>query len=141
MVRVDPQTGNVREWTHPRAADDPGTRRLAVDDRGRVWFVEHEIGAIGRFDPASETWRSWWMPRQNARRDQAYAINVDSKGYVWANNFGGNYIGRFDPQTESWTVYPHVSRPVNCRLMAIDASDVLWCAGSAAPVLVRLEAR
>jgi len=75
------------------------------------------------------------------RREQSYALNFDSKGQLWADNFGGNYIARFDIQNESWIVYPHVSRPVNCRLMAIDANDVLWCAGSATPVLVRLQAR
>ncbi len=141
IARLDPRTGEVREWTHPRAAEDPGLRRLAIDAQGRIWFVEHEIGAIGRFDPQTETWQSWWMPRYNGRRDQAYALNFDSKGLLYVSNFGGNYIGRFDPRTESWTIYPHISQPVNCRLMAIDANDVLWCAGSATPVLVRLEAR
>jgi virginiamycin B lyase len=141
VVRLDPQSGEVREWTHPRAADDPGTRRMAIDSLGRIWFTEHEIGAVGRFDPLSETWQSWWMPRRNGRRDQAYALAFDSKGQLWANNFGGNYLARFDTLTESWVVYPHVSQPVNCRLLAIDANDVLWCAGSATPVLVRLELR
>jgi virginiamycin B lyase len=139
IARLDPRTGEVREWTHPRAAEDPGLRRLAIDGEGRIWFVEHEIGAIGYFDPRTETWASWWMPRQNGRRDQAYALNFDSRGRLFVSNFGGNYIGRFDPRTTSWTVYPHISRPVNCRLMAIDANDVLWCAGSAQPVLVRLQ--
>jgi len=141
IARLDPRTGEVREWTHPRAGDDPGTRRMAVDADGNIWFVEHEIGAIGRFNPKTETWQSWWMPRMGGRRDQSYALNFDSKGQLWADNFGGNYIARFDIQNESWIVYPHVSRPVNCRLMAIDANDVLWCAGSATPVLVRLQAR
>jgi virginiamycin B lyase len=141
IVRLNPRTGEVRAWAHPRATDDPGLRRLAIDSQGRIWFVEHEWGAVGRFDPQTETWQSWWMPRQNGRRDQAYALNFDSKGQLYVSNFGGNYIGRFDPQTESWTVYPHISRPANCRLMAIDATDVLWCGASAVPVLVRLEAR
>lgn len=141
VARLNTRTGEVTEWLHPRAWDDPGTRRPAVDAQGVVWFTEHEVGAIGRFDPATETWKSWWMPRIDGRRDQAYAINADSKGQLWVSNFGGNYVGRFDPISESWTVYPHVSRPVNCRLMAIDTNDVLWCAGSATPVLVRLEAR
>jgi virginiamycin B lyase len=138
VARLDPRTGQVTEWTHPRAAEDPGLRRLAIDSQGRVWFVEHEIGAVGYFDPRNESWKSWWMPRQNGRRDQAYALNFDSKGRLWANNFGGNYIARFDEAGPSWTVYPHISRPANCRLMAFDRNDVLWCGASGVPVLVRL---
>ena len=139
--RLDPATGQIREWAHPAMANDPGTRRLAIDAQGRIWFGEHEWGSIGVFDPANETWKSWWMPRQNGRRDQAYALNFDSKGYLWVSNFGGNYIGRFDPRSESWTVYPHISRSANCRLMGIDANDVLWCPASGAGMLVRLEIR
>jgi virginiamycin B lyase len=139
VVRLDPNSGGVREWKHPRAADDPGSRRMAIDAQGQIWFTEHEIGALGRFDPRTESWQSWWMPRRNGRRDQAYALAFDSKGQLWASNFGGNYLARFDPAAGSFTVYPHISQPVNCRLLTIDANDVLWCAGSASPVLVRVE--
>jgi virginiamycin B lyase len=141
VVRLNPESGEVREWKHPRAVEDPGTRRMTIDAQGRIWFTEHETGAVGRFDPRSETWQSWLMPRRNGRRDQAYALNFDSKGQLWASNFGGNYLAKFDTNAETWTVYPHVSQPVNCRLLAMDANDVLWCAGSATPVLVRLEVR
>ena len=81
------------------------------------------------------------MGRQNGRRDNAYALNFDSKGRLFVNNFGGNYVSRFDPQTETFTVYPYPSPNTTCRLMAFDANDVLWCASSATPVLVRLQAQ
>jgi hypothetical protein len=35
-------------------------------------------------------------------------------------------------------VYPHISKAVNCRCMAFDQKGVLWCGGSAKPVLVSL---
>jgi virginiamycin B lyase len=141
VVRLNPRTGEVREWAHPRAADDPGTRRLAIDGQGKIWFNEHEWGSIGRFDPQTETWQSWWMPEINGSRANPYALNFDSKGQLWVNNFGGNYVARFDPQSESWVVYPYLSRATTCRLMAFDANDVLWCASSATPVLVRFQAQ
>lgn len=143
IARLNPATGEVREWEHPDRANDPGTRRLAVDSQSRVWFVEHEIGALGRFDARTESWARWWMPRldPSARRDQAYALNFDSKGQLWVNNFGGNYLARFDEPTESWVVYPYPSPRTTCRLMAFDRDDVLWCASSATPVLVRFQER
>jgi virginiamycin B lyase len=139
VVRLDPTTEEIRQWKHPRAAEDPGTRRMAIDSQGRIGFTEHEIGAIGRFDPRDESWHSWWMPRQNGRRDQAYSLSFDSRDRLFVSNFGGNYLAQFDLRSESWTVYPHMSPSVNCRLTAIDANDVFWCAGSGTPVLVRLE--
>jgi virginiamycin B lyase len=141
VVRLDPRSGQITEWLHPDAADDPGLRRLAVAPDGKIWFVEHERGAIGRFDPQTESWQSWYMPRQNGSRQSPYALNFDSKGQLWVNNFGGNYVSRFDPQAESFTVYPYLSPNTTCRLMAFDANDVLWCASSATPVLVRLAMR
>ena len=141
LLRLNPQTGEIKEFVHPAAANDPGLRRLGIDSKGMIWFAEHEWGGLGRFDPKTEQWTSWLAPRQDGRRDQVYAINIDAKDNVWVSDFGGNYVGRFDPQAEKWTVYPHISKPVNCRYMALDQKGVLWCGGSARPVLVRLEVK
>jgi virginiamycin B lyase len=139
IVRIDPKTGAVKEYAHPRLADDPGTRRMALDSQGRLWFGEHEHGSIGMFDPKTETWKSWRAPANGGRPIDIYSFNVDKNDRIWYSHFGGNYIGRFDPKTEKFSLYPHISRPINCRLMDIAADGTLWCMGSGSPNLVRLK--
>lgn len=62
---------------------------------------------------------------------------------VWFSHFGGNYIGRFDPRTGQFSVYPHLSKSINCRLMDIGPDGAVWCigSGSSAPNLVRLSVK
>lgn len=141
IIRLDPTTGNVREYPHPRLADDPGLRRMALDSQGRIWFGEHEFGSIGLFDPRTETWRSWRAPAPGGRPIEIYSFNVDQNDVVWLSHFGANYIGRFDPRTEKFSVYPHKSPQANCRLMDIDQNGEIWCAASGVPQLVRFKVK
>lgn len=141
IIQLNPKTGALKEYSHPRVADDPGMRRMALDASGRVWFSEHEFGGLGMFDPRAQSWKSWRAPANGGRPSDIYSINVDKGGIIWFNHFGGNYIGRFDPRTEKFFVYPHLSKSINCRLMDIDSQGALWCMGSGTGNLVRLKVK
>lgn len=139
IVEINPKTGAVREIPHPGSADDPGTRRMALDSKGNVWLGEHEWGSVGMYNPRTRAWKSWRAPDNGGRPIQIYAFNVDKNDTVWFSHFGGNYIGRFDPRNEQFSVYPHLSKGINCRLMDFAQDGSLWCIGSgSAPNLVRL---
>ena len=141
IAEIDPKSGKASEHVHPRAAEDPGLRRLALDSKGGVWFSEHEFGSLGLFEPRSKRWTSWRAPANGGRPSEIYAVNVDRRDVIWFSHFGGNYVGRFDPKTEKFSVYPHVSAGMNCRLMDIAPDGVLWCMGSGAAKLMRLSVK
>ena len=141
IVEVIPQTGAVKEHPHPRIAEDPGLRRMALDSKGNIWFGEHEWGSIGMFDPRAGAWKSWRAPDNGGLPVHIYSFNVDKNDVIWFSHFGGNYVGRFDPRTEKFSVYPHLSKPINCRLMDLAPDGTVWCMGSATPNLVRLKVK
>ena len=55
LGRYDPESGEFREWRAPGAAQS-GPYAMAVDDRGRLWFVEtrQDPNRLVGFDPATE---------------------------------------------------------------------------------------
>jgi len=139
IVQVNPRKGTLKEYSHPRIADDPGLRRMAIDSRGRIWFGEHEFGSVGMFDPRTRRWKSWRAPANGGSPINIYSFNVDKNDVVWFSHFGGNYIGRFNPRTQKFSVYPHLSKSINCRLMDFAKDGTLWCMGSGTPNLVHLK--
>jgi virginiamycin B lyase len=56
LGRLDPATGTVREWLSP-AGVDARPYAMAVDDRGRIWYVETGVqpNRFVGFDPATES--------------------------------------------------------------------------------------
>jgi virginiamycin B lyase len=141
LADIDPKTGKAVEFVHPRAAEDPGLRRLAFDTHGNVWFSEHEFGSLGAFDPRSKRWRSWRAPANGGRAYGIDAISIDRRDAVWFTHSGGNYVGRFDPRSEAFTVYPLPSADTNCRTLDFARDGTLWCVSSNASKLVRLTLR
>lgn len=101
---VDPETLDVRYYEVPNAASR--IRRLDVDSKGIVWYVNSTQGKLGRLDPASGEIREWDSP--SGARSHPYAIAVvDDK--IWYNESGmrPDALVRFDPETEqfqSWAI-------------------------------------
>jgi virginiamycin B lyase len=134
----DPKTGKTAEFTHPRAAEDPGVRALATDSRGNIWVSEYSFGGIAMIDPRTQRWKSFRAPANGGAATGVAAIAVDARDMVWFTHHGGNYIGRFDPRTESFAVFPHVTAGMNCRSLEIAKDNALWCVGSGAAMLMKL---
>src|SRR5262245_47101765 len=138
LVEIDPKAGKATEFVHPRAADDPGLRALALDSHGNIWFAEYEFGGIGMYDPRSRRWRSWRAPDQGGGPLGINAVMVDRRDAIWFNHAGGNYIGRFDPRTETFSVYPFITANTECQQMDFGRDGALWCVSARLPKLVRL---
>jgi virginiamycin B lyase len=70
--------------SHPK---DAGTKRIAVDSKGIVYFGEWwggqdgQHGQIGRFDPKTETFKEYALPDP---APTPYGIGVDHNDFVWA---------------------------------------------------------
>ncbi len=138
LVEIDPKTGKAIEIPHPRAAEDPGLRAIALDSHGNIWFSEREFGSLGMFDPRTRRWRSWRAPAHGGKAYGTDAIVIDRRDAVWFSHAGGNYIGRFDPRSETVFIYPFLTSNTNCRHMDFAKDGALWCVSSRVPKLVRL---
>jgi virginiamycin B lyase len=110
IARINPQTNEATVIEPPTPRQ--GARRVWSDSTGRVWVSEWNVGQVGMYDPAANTWKEWKLP---GSRPQAYAVFVDDRDKVWLSDFGGNALVRFDPLTESFEVYDLTSSPANIR--------------------------
>jgi virginiamycin B lyase len=93
-------------------------------------------GHVGRYDPASRTWREWKLPG-DAR---AYAVWVAPDDSVWLSDWTANALARFDPATERFTAYPSDRDGANVRELQGRAGEA-WAAESGTDRLVRVAIR
>jgi virginiamycin B lyase len=135
IARIDSRTGRATVIEPP--TERQGARRIWSDSRGRLWISEWDAGQLGRYDPASDSWREWRLPGRNP---QPYAVYVDERDQVWLSDFGANALVRFDPDTERFTRFALPSEPADVRQLLGRPGEV-WGAESAADALVVVRAR
>ena len=104
-----------------------GARRVWSDSQGRIWVSEWNVGQLGLYDPASDSWQEWKLPGTSP---QAYAVYVDDQDMVWVTDFGGNALHRFDPATETFETYPFPDADSTVRQLLGRPGEV-WGAESA----------
>ena len=73
----DPASGTWREWRLPGA--QPQAYAVYVDDRDAVWLTDFGANAIVRFDPTTETFRSFELTTRGAAVRQL----LGRPGEVW----------------------------------------------------------
>jgi virginiamycin B lyase len=130
LGEVDRSSGEVRVIDPPTAG--AGLRRVWSDSQGRLWVSEWNVGQVGVYDPATETWEEWPLPGDGP---QAYAVYVDEADVVWLTDFTANAIVRFDPSAEDFVSFPAESQPAEVRQILGRPGEV-WGAESAADQLV-----
>lgn len=100
IARINVSTGKATVVRPPTQGQ--GARRIWSDSRGRLWVSEWNVGKVGRYDPATRTWREWRVPGPA----QPYAVYVDDKDVVWLTDFGRSGLWRFAPTTGRFTRVP-----------------------------------
>jgi virginiamycin B lyase len=133
--RIDPRTGQIREWLLPARALP---HSVNVDARGRVWYMGNGNGTIGLFDPATGEAREYRMPDPNAR--DPHTAEFDRNGIMWFTLQQSNMIGRFDPESSEIrlaTIERPRSRPYGIK---IDAEGNPWVACNGSNCIIRVNA-
>lgn len=133
IARIDMDTGEATVIDPPTPRQ--GARRVWSDSRGNIWVSYWNTGHVGRYDPASRTWKEWKVPG-NAR---AYAVWVDEHDKVWLTEWESNAIVRFDPRSETFESYPSNRAGATVRQLLGRRGEV-WGAESGNDRLVRLTA-
>lgn len=84
----------VREWEVPTPlfARDP-----AVAPDGSIYIAVMTGNKIARFDPKTETFAEWNMPRGH----HPHGLLVDKRGIVWTTGNGNGTIGKLKPASRN----------------------------------------
>ncbi len=133
-VRVDPATGEIREYQLP-AGTQPHT--VTTDAEGRTWFTGNGNATIGRLDPDTGDMDVYEMP-DPAAKDPHSAI-VDTAGLVWFTLQRSNMVGRLGPasgQIDLVTMPTAGSRPYGIKL---SADETPWVAANGSNRLYEID--
>lgn len=103
--RLDPKTGAVKEFPMPLHKPDfpTGSLGLRADRAGNWWLGNMYQAAIVKFDPKTEQFTAWPMPKEyNIDASQVNMVrpesaHVDNK--VWSQNNGFAAVHRLDLST------------------------------------------
>jgi virginiamycin B lyase len=97
-----------------------------------LWVSLWNSGEVGRYAPASKTWKTWALPSSGSG---CYSVWVDEQDKVWLTDFTANAIVRFDPATERFDSFPSNRRGANVRQM-LGRKGEAWGAESGTDRLV-----
>lgn len=124
IVRISKD--DVVTWFRPPT--DGKHQRLEVDKDGIVWFSERRGNKIGRFDPATETFKEYDLPGPEA---SPYAIGLDRNGMVWYASHEQDLLGRLNPATGKVTEYPFPHSEISMREFFLDDKGHIWYGSTA----------
>lgn len=124
--RIDPRTGDVKDWVMPDPKADP--HGLTVDADGHVWFAETVGFHLGRLDPATGSIIRYPMDSTGQKKGRGHSPVMDSKQNVWFTVIGGDMIGKWDRQTGKSTVWKVPTRGAAPYGIALDREENVWFA-------------
>lgn len=112
--RLDPATGVIREFELPTLkADAPqGSLGLRVAPDGAIWVGMQFQGGVARFDPKTESFQTWSIPKENSPGVvQVPMVAVERSsvdGKSWASDAGIGGVHRIDLKTGAIETFrPH----------------------------------
>jgi virginiamycin B lyase len=122
--RVDPRTGEIKDWMMPDPKGDP--HGLTVDKDGQVFWAETVGFHLGRLDPATGSMIRYPMDSTGQRKGRGHSPVTDSKQNVWFTVIGGDMLGKWDRQTGKSTVWKVPTAGAAPYGIAIDRDDNVW---------------
>ena len=107
--RLDPRTGETKEWRMPPLKPDfpEGTLSIEFNRNGYLWIPRFRQGGYTRFDPRTEKFQTWLVPQENndARAIQPQ-VAAAPDGTGWFPGGESLLIFKVDPETGKVTSYP-----------------------------------
>jgi streptogramin lyase len=100
--RLDPRTGEVKEWPDPfvKPGYPGGFQDLELDNEGNPWVGRHEYNGFAKFGQKAEKYLNWSIPAEEVSprtRTTFLAVTPDEK--VWIKDNVDHKAFRFDPAT------------------------------------------
>ncbi|HKR67127.1 MAG TPA: two-component regulator propeller domain-containing protein, partial [Thermoanaerobaculia bacterium] len=105
---------------------DGHVRDVRAGRDGVVWIATRE-GGLSRWDPASETFKTWMHDEHRANSlsaDYITSIQPDADGTLWLGTFEG--LDHFDPKTETFRHFRNELATHEVGMLFRDANGTLW---------------
>lgn len=135
LVRVDPRTGEMKDWLMPHPEGE--THGLTIDRDGIVWIPER-IGKrkdknglhLTAFDPKTEKFELFPIDPDGLIKEslQPHTPVVDTQGNVWVSVIRGDRFYMWDRQTRKITMHMTPSRPSSPYGIDVDSQGNIWMA-------------
>jgi virginiamycin B lyase len=133
--RINPTTGEMKEWTLPANAM-PHT--VTFDAKGNAWYTGNKNGSVGYLDPKTGKITEFKMPDPRAK--DPHTLVFDNNGIAWFTLQNSNMVGRLNPETgdiKLVTVPTPNAKPYGIK---IDAQGNPWFSCNGAPCLYKMDA-
>jgi virginiamycin B lyase len=121
IVRVDPQTEEIRAFALPETAGSANLNTAAFGGDGMLWFTG-QSGIYGRLDPATGEIQVFPAPRGRG----PYGITSTPDGSVFYASLAGDYVGRIDPLTGAASVLEPPTSGQGARRVWSDSQGRVW---------------
>ena len=110
LGRLDPSTGETREWRIPvaREGSHEGGLDIKFDREGNPWIGLLMQRSVARFDLKTETFQTWSIPEEHASdRSRAGMVAMGPEGKVWLKTSVDTYGAHLlDPSSGEITSFP-----------------------------------
>jgi streptogramin lyase len=136
LGRLDPKTGATAEIPLPQLKQGypVGTLDLETDKAGNFWIGMMFQGAIAKFDPKTEKFQYYPMPKDqddNVTQLNMLGLQYAVDGKIWTNNAGNQEVYRIDLASGKYeTLAPmkQITAPGNHTIYGItsDSKNNLW---------------
>jgi streptogramin lyase len=109
LGRLDPRTGEFKEWPLPeiKAGYPQGSLGVALDPKGNPWVARSFQGGVATMDKKTEKITSYRIPKEN---DNEYVrttfIAVGNDGTVWFDDTFNRMLYILNPGTGKMVGYP-----------------------------------
>lgn len=106
--RLDPRTGETKEWTMPplKPGSPEGTLSIEFGPGGYLWIPRFRQGGYTRFDPRTEKFQTWLVPPEyNDARAIQPQVAAAPDGTAWFPGGESLLIFKVDPETGRVTAY------------------------------------
>jgi virginiamycin B lyase len=103
VSKLDPKTGNVKEWMMPilKPGQPQSSLAIELDTEGNPWLARFYQGcAATKFDVMTEKFQTWSAPAEyNDDHAACPMINVAANGMVWFTDVGRGIMFQLNPKT------------------------------------------
>lgn len=123
IVRVDPNTREVKAWKLPAGSGYANLNTAVFDRNGVHWFTG-QSGVYGRLDPRTADMKVFKAPKGRG----PYGIHVTPDGTVYFASLAGSYIARIDSESGNATVIEPPTPRQGARRVWSDSKGHVWVA-------------
>jgi virginiamycin B lyase len=108
--RLDPQTGQTKEWNLPilRPGFPEGLLTIKIDKDGNAWIPRFFQGCtLAKLDTKTEQFTNWTVPdNYNGPKNRCAHVALGAPdGTIWMSDSGGRKMFKFDPKTGQFHAY------------------------------------